>query len=139
MTNRAFGEEYRSTTVCLESYDNGVPVGHFHNRWQPEGRRFHGIVQFLSEMERCLDRMDFPQAYRAVRSFARPPNPGAAAPSLPRLSGAAATFTLRILFRQNASWQGSVIWHEGQREQSFRSVLELIFLMDSAMQQSRSP
>jgi hypothetical protein len=44
-----------------------------------------------------------------------------------------ATFFVRIIFRQNASWQGSVLWLEGQREQRFRSALELIFLLDNAL------
>ena len=47
--------------------------------------------------------------------------------------GKVATFSLKILFRQNSSWQGAVSWMEGGRSQNFRSVLELIFLMDSAL------
>ena len=47
-------------------------------------------------------------------------------------NGDVATFAVRVLFRQNASWQGSILWVEGDREESFRSVLELIFLLDSA-------
>jgi len=47
--------------------------------------------------------------------------------------GKAATFALQILFRQNVSWQGFLIWTEGKREESFRSVLELLFLIDSVM------
>ena len=54
-----------------------------------------------------------------------------------RQRGEAATFALRILFRQNASWQGSITWLEGEAEQSFRSVLELILLMDSALRGER--
>lgn len=40
---------------------------------------------------------------------------------------------MRILFRQNASWQGSVLWREGGQEERFRSALELVLLMDSAL------
>ncbi|NLW65775.1 MAG: hypothetical protein GXY26_06040, partial [Clostridiales bacterium] len=36
-------------------------------------------------------------------------------------------------FRQNASWQGVITWAEDRREESFRSALELVFLMDSAL------
>jgi len=48
-------------------------------------------------------------------------------------TGTLGTFVVRILFRQNASWQGSVRWVEGAREESFRSVLELALLMDGAL------
>jgi hypothetical protein len=47
--------------------------------------------------------------------------------------GKLATFSMRLLFRQNASWQGSVYWHEGKSDENFRSALELLFLMDSAI------
>ena len=52
---------------------------------------------------------------------------------LPASRGELATFAVRIIFRQNASWQGSVVWLEGEREESFRSALELVLLMDSAL------
>ena len=51
-------------------------------------------------------------------------------------TGALATFAVRLIFRQNASWQGSITWLEGEAEQSFRSVLELTLLMDSALMES---
>ena len=50
-----------------------------------------------------------------------------------QMTGKLATFALRILFRQNASWQGSVTWLEGGQEQSFRSVLELVMLFSNAL------
>ena len=50
--------------------------------------------------------------------------------------GKLGTFALRVLFRQNASWQGSVTWLEENREESFRSALELIWLIDSALRES---
>ena len=48
--------------------------------------------------------------------------------------GAVETFSLRILFRRNASWQGSLAWDS--REEPFRSVLELLFLLDAALRES---
>lgn len=44
-----------------------------------------------------------------------------------------AVFEIRVLFRQNASWQGSLLWRERKLEGHFRSVLELMRLMDSAL------
>ena len=51
--------------------------------------------------------------------------------------GKLATFVVKVLFRQHTSWQGSITWLEEQSEQAFRSVLELILLMDSALGGSR--
>jgi hypothetical protein len=50
-----------------------------------------------------------------------------------------AEFFVRVLFRRNASWQGEVQWLEGEKTKSFRSVLELISLMQEAMEASGSP
>ena len=44
-----------------------------------------------------------------------------------------ATFKLSILFRQNSSWQGSVLWLEEDSEAQFRSALELVKLIDSVL------
>jgi hypothetical protein len=43
------------------------------------------------------------------------------------------TFIIKILDRQNASWQGSVTWAEEGRTQNFRSALELLKLIDGAL------
>ena len=43
------------------------------------------------------------------------------------------TFVVRILYRQNNTWQGEVLWAERNERRYFRSALELMELMDSAM------
>ena len=49
----------------------------------------------------------------------------------PENSRAIATFNISVLFRQNASWQGSIVWVEKAAESQFRSVFELITQIDS--------
>lgn len=44
------------------------------------------------------------------------------------------TFIINVKCRQNRTWQGTVKWIEGQKEVPFRSALELIKLIDSAME-----
>lgn len=43
------------------------------------------------------------------------------------------TFVVTVLYRQNATWQGTLKWVEGGEESKFRSALELIKLMDGAI------
>ena len=134
MTNRVWGEEYRTTMVCVDSYEEGVPKGRFYNPYMSSERSFQSLTQFIQGMENTLETMDFPKAFTAARTFAPlPAQPEGQPPGEPR-AGEQATFKVRILFRQNASWQGSVTWLEGKREQSFRSALELILLMGSALE-----
>lgn len=126
------GEAYRKIQLCVDSYGDGVMKGRYYMK--TGGREFDSIVQFLTDVESVLDTINFPQAYTAKRSFSSSPSPvvGSSPGPGPR-RGAVGTFELRILFRQHTSWQGSVTWVEENREQTFRSVLELILLIDGAL------
>ena len=43
------------------------------------------------------------------------------------------TFIIKVMDQQNATWLGSVTWVDEQREQYFRSTLELLKLIDGAL------
>ena len=43
------------------------------------------------------------------------------------------TFIIVVNDTLNGSWQGKVEWIQGKKEQPFRSVLELLKLVDSAV------
>ena len=116
MQERIRGNEYRTTVVCVDSYHQGIPVGRFYNPSCKEGKSFESLSQLLVRMEDIGTEGTSGQGQKQ--------------------SGQLATFAVRVLFRQNASWQGEVTWLEGKREESFRSVLELILLMDGALQES---
>ena len=44
------------------------------------------------------------------------------------------TSIIKVMDQQNATWQGSVTWVDEQREQYFRSTLELLKLIDGALE-----
>lgn len=44
------------------------------------------------------------------------------------------TFVVRVLYRQNNTWQGEILWAEQNEKRYFRSVLELIEFMNSAVE-----
>ena len=138
MQERIRGNEYRTTVVCVDSYHQGIPVGRFYNPSCKEGKSFESLSQLLVRMEDMLDDMMFPQSFTMARTFGSSVSIGTEGTSGQgqKQSGQLATFAVRVLFRQNASWQGEVTWLEGKREESFRSVLELILLMDGALQES---
>lgn len=136
--NRLRGNEYRTTVICVDSYKGSVPTGRFYNPAQEGAVAFASLSQLLVGMEDLLDQYQLPQSFTAVRSFSAGSSsrPESGADVLTH-EGKLATFSVRILFRQNASWQGSVAWLEGKREESFRSVLELILLMDGALRDGK--
>lgn len=43
------------------------------------------------------------------------------------------TFIVKILNRQNSTWQGTITWVEEHKIQNFRSALELLKLIDGAL------
>ena len=136
MLSKLWCPENNRIQVCVDAYENGVPTGRFyHSTWEVQG--FSSLTQLLVQIEAILDEQRLPQSYTTPRTFSAILEQREAGPS-PAASpkGICATFVLKILFRQHASWQGSVVWKERQQEESFRSVLELIHLLDSAL---RSP
>lgn len=128
------GNEYRLTTVCIDRYEQRVLCGRLYHPCIKGCEPFRSAVEFLKRMEELLDGMRFPQSFLANRVFRSPAElAGERLENAPLPKGGLATFDLKVLFRQNASWQGSVAWREGQSEESFRSVLELLLMMDSAV------
>lgn len=126
-------KSFRTTIVCVDDFTDSIPTGRFYNASAAQGKSFRGMMEFLLEMENALESEDFPKAYTVTRSFGDFRISETGPPGAESRNGKYATFALRILFRQNASWQGSLLWLEGGKEQSFRSVLELMLLMNSAL------
>jgi len=134
MQERIRKDSARTTTICVDSYENSIPKGRYYNEAENgEGREFNGLMQLIVGMEQILDEANFPQSFTAVRSFGDAVELKAASAGSAPKKGEAATFTVKIFYRQHTSWQGSVVWQEKGVEQPFRSVLELILLIDSAL------
>jgi hypothetical protein len=77
------------------------------------GKRFDSLLEFFLEMEKLLDAMGFPQSFLAVRSFAdQPERVTQPLPEAEVQEGQCGPFSVGVLFRQSASWQGAVTWLE---------------------------
>lgn len=104
MQNRAWGNEYRMTLVCVDDYQDSILRGRLYNPYFSTGSSFQSLMEFLRRMEELLDEMQFPQSFTAVRAFGDPPQKKAASPPVQEVQeGKCATFSVRVLFRQNAS------------------------------------
>jgi len=128
---------FNALTICVDEYENRIPCGRIYDLHPGEGVCFRGTIELLQSIEDALEEMKCPQSFTGKRMFWPEVNktkPETISEGI--RAGMVGTFSLRILFRQNASWQGGVAWIEGKAEQSFRSVLELLLLMDSALNSS---
>lgn len=131
---KVWGEPYRTSMICVDHYHQGILSGRFYHPYLTTGQKFHSLMELLLMIESVLEEMQFPQSFTGPLEGVIPEQMSlwteADAKTKP---GKLATFTVRILFRQNASWQGTLSWVDHQMENRFRSVLELIFLMNSAL------
>lgn len=127
-------QRYDSRTFLLyiDSYENDVPVGRFCHPEREESGSFRGLTQLLLKLEQVMDDEDMPQSFQKMRTFA--PTMGYwEHGSVSANMGKQATFALHILFRRNASWQGMLTWLDEKKTMQFRSVLEFISLLNSAL------
>lgn len=49
------------------------------------------------------------------------------------MDGNKGTFIVKIINNQNSTWQGTITWVEEQKTENFRSALEMIKMMDGAL------
>lgn len=133
MIQQFWVSDNRKMTICVDGYEDGILKGRFYNAYH-DMTAFESLSQFLIRMEMLLEETQTPQSYTSHRTFSsmlRQDDDPAFTTQLRK--GAKATFELQILFRQHSSWQGVIVWKDRNLEQSFRSVLELVVLMDSAL------
>lgn len=135
-------QHYDSRTFLLyiDSYENDVPVGRYYNPCREEGGTFKSMTQLLLKLEQSMDEENMPQSFQKVRTFS--PVMGYWSEGYDTVGsqmGKQATFAVHILFRRNASWQGSLMWLNKKETKPFRSVLEFISLLNSALHKGEGP
>lgn len=129
--------EMKTSVVRVTSYENKTCRGVLVNPYFEHEMAFDNILGLLFMMEEMLDDLNYPQKAvekRSLVSDASSRSVKAPAPSGQSEPPPLATFKIQVLFRQNATWQGNVIWTEGNSECSFHSVFELLQLMDGVLE-----
>ena len=137
--------------LCIDSCDEKEQRGRLYHQYRSGASSFFSLFEAFAKMEQLYDELEFPQASTRYRSFRNDPVGGRMGQR--GLSGSGwkkrrkmeildktleergecATFVVRVMYRQNTSWQGEVTWVEKQKKERFRSALELVRLLDSAL------
>lgn len=137
---RFIPHEMKTTLVRVYSYENKTLQGTLSNPYFEKDMVFENVMQFITLMEHIADSLVFPQNAMQLRQF---PNGKQEKTGFGFTTSAdfseknpLATFAVEILFRQNASWQGSVTLSEQNASASFRSLLELLMLMDGVLSET---
>lgn len=138
-----------TTRVCVDEFRDGDIRGAVYSPYLEDAIPFSGVSRLLAGLEQVADTLDFPQAYVDYRTFGSAPARRPAAEKERRLIplmdeqtfetkvGKHTTFIIQIQYRQNATWQGTITWSEKKQVKQFRSTLELIKLMDEAVEEAR--
>ena len=128
--------------VCADCTEEAGISGRLYHGYREEGFSFRNLQQMLSEMEQMFDSIGYPHPSTDSRSFAlEKQGIGARQERMRRMSdvellsrhGDLGTFIVRVQHRQNSSWQGSITWTEQNKTIYFRSVWEMIKLIESAV------
>lgn len=132
--------------LCFDSLSTeGVCQGRILNVGLPEATCFQGLDQMLLKMDRICDRWWSPQSFIELRDGQ--PRRGAAsvrtafrpchtAQELYVSFGRAMVAAVRIVYRQNASWQGNMaVPGVIKGSVAFRSALELLNILDYTLKE----
>lgn len=136
----AYGnQEICSCFICVDEYGTKGMKGRLYNTFNKEIREFDTIFSLIMSMEKLFNQYEYPDGRIVLRSFKEEvqeefgsgDTQGEALQYV--MQGKEATFLVKVLFRRNATWQGTVLWMDARRKESFRSAFELMALMDSAL------
>ena len=138
--------------VEIISVGNDCLYGVLHSKYLDTPYVFSSLLQMIEKMEEIFDAKGFPEAFMSPRTFGTSKHSVKKhreiedntmkdltnASNPPDSGGPTCTFEINVKFRQNATWQGQILWAERNLKQNFRSVLEMLKLMDEALAESDS-
>ena len=131
-------------------YTGGWMKGMLHSQYLDEPYEFFSFMRMIEKMEGIFDSKKFPQAFMTPRTFNNvkrgirehdAERNGVMKDVMmqntqERAISSKCTFEITVKFRQNATWQGQILWAEKSVKQNFRSVLEMLKLMDEALMEN---
>ena len=129
--------------VCVDGVENEDIYGRYFHRYKKEETFFPDSATLVIEMERFYDAIGYPQAATKTRKFMEREREKVPAKehmtviyesqTLMQFRGKLATFLVGVTSRQNASWQGDVVWMEQKIRKHFCSDMELMVFVDEAV------
>lgn len=138
--------------IQIKQHDAGRLSGVLYSPYLDKSMPFADVVDFTNQLDGVFDAISFPQATMRYRRFRKNAKQNTARATQPvnsaqkqaggmgvneKLTGQEGdTFVVHVQFRQNATWQGTVAWAGQNQALHFRSTLELLKIMDSALDEN---
>lgn len=132
--------------VCIDGCKGVDYKGRYYHSYSKDPFTFSSPEEMLNQIQTFFDEMRYPFNGNNERSFGDTKNTKTNNKELKKvmkdkelldMKGDLGTFIIRVQHRQNSSWQGRITWMEEDKTLSFRSIWEMMKLIDSAMEQYR--
>ncbi len=128
--------------ICFDKKEEQIGTGRMYHYYSKEEVPFVNEYQLLKLMEDVMERINYPQASTVTRNYRdkspvntpvrkEKPEKVVGQEELLAHRGKLSTFVVYIQYRQNTTWQGDIVWVEQNVMKSFKSVLEMLKLMDN--------
>jgi len=132
----------------ITSDDSGGIHGELDSIYFKEPFIFTSLVRMIEMMEATFDFKGFPEKQMLPRSFEKAKkrfrkheldlhahaDELSAFQRRPGSGGKTCNFEILVRFRHNAEWQGNIRWVEKDNTKDFSSILELVKLIDTALE-----
>lgn len=134
--------------LCVNKAHRGELKGLMYHGYSEDPAAFENVGEMIFHMEALYDYLHFPHPGTNERSFFEFKQPEQLREERKRIMsdekllqkhGDIGTFIVRVQHRQNSSWQGRITWMENDKTIHFRSIWEMIKLIESAVDSVSEP
>jgi len=133
--------------ICIDKKEE-TTTGRIYNCYYQSPAKFEEVSELFFSMDKFFDKINFPQASLASRAFVEASKNSTesrkelkkvmSSKDVKNQKGAKGTFVVHVQYRQNSTWQGNVVWAERNISKNFRSALELLKLIDGALDETET-
>ena len=128
--------------ICVDDDVDGNLSGRLYHCYTEEPWQFDDMVKLIQMMENFFDSIGYPQASTQIRNFLKNMPQGncvklekkTTQDDIIQYRGKKASFLVHVQYRQNSSWQGTVKWIEKDVVKTFQSELNLMKLINGALE-----
>ncbi|MCI9219338.1 MAG: hypothetical protein HFH94_06325 [Lachnospiraceae bacterium] len=126
----------------MDQAQKGQLQGRFYHAYTKEAEVFSTIEEAIFGLERFYDSLNFPHPTTDNRTFIKEERHTKFRQERTRIMkdeellnrhGDLGTFIVRVQHRQNSSWQGRITWMDQNKTVYFRSIWEMIKLVEEAL------
>lgn len=128
--------------LCINKIEGPHWQAQLYHGYSREPIQVHSVEELVFSLEKIYDYLNFPHATTDGRIFQGEKKQAQRTPERKKVMqdeellskhGDLGTFIIRVQHRQNSSWQGRVTWMDQDKTMYFRSIWELIKLVESAL------